>query len=126
MGFLDFLTRGLKKTRSNLVVQVDGISGKLTPETLEELEEILILSDVGVRTAGKICSNLAARVGRRSLGDGELRLENHRGILAYGREEIHVSGGVFLIKIAGRELELRAMTGIELLITGRISQITLE
>ena len=75
MGFLDFLTRGLKKTRSNLVVQVDGISGKLTPETLEELEEILILSDVGVRTAGKICSNLAARVGRRSLGDGELRRE---------------------------------------------------
>ena len=60
------------------------------------------------------------------VGDGELRVENHKGILAYGREEIHVSGGVFLIKIAGRELELRAMTGIELLITGRISQITLE
>ena len=31
MGFLDFLTTGLKKTRSNLVVQVDGISGKLAP-----------------------------------------------------------------------------------------------
>lgn len=60
------------------------------------------------------------------VGDGELRVENHKGILAYGREEIHVSGGVFLIKIAGHELELRAMTGIELLITGRISQITLE
>ena len=70
MGFLDFLTRGLKKTRSNLVVQVDGISGKLTPETLEELEEILILSDVGVRTAGKICSNLAARVGLLSPDEG--------------------------------------------------------
>ena len=75
MGFLDFLTRGLKKTRSNLVMQVDGISGKLTPETLEELEEILVLSDVGVHTAGRICSDLAARVGRRSLGDGELRRE---------------------------------------------------
>ena len=75
MGFLDFLTRGLKKTRSNLVVQVDGISGKLTPEALEELEEILILADVGVRTAGRICSDLAARVGRRSLGPGELRRE---------------------------------------------------
>ena len=75
MGFLDFLTRGLKKTRSNLVVQVDGISGKLTPETLEELEEILILADVGVRTAGRVCSDLAARVGRRSLGPGELRRE---------------------------------------------------
>lgn len=75
MGFLSFLTKGLKKTRSNLVVQVDGISGKLTPETLEELEEILILSDVGVRTAGRVCSDLAARVGRRSLGPGELRRE---------------------------------------------------
>ena len=60
------------------------------------------------------------------VGDGELRVENHKGILAYGQEEIHVSGGVFLIKIAGQELELRAMTGIELLITGKISQITLS
>ena len=59
------------------------------------------------------------------VGDGELRVENHKGILAYGREEIHISGGLFLIKIAGRELELRAMTGIELLITGKIAQITL-
>ena len=60
------------------------------------------------------------------VGDCELRVENHKGILAYGQEEIHVSGGVFLIKIAGQGLELRAMTGIELLITGKISQITLS
>ena len=59
------------------------------------------------------------------VGDGELRVENHTGILSYGREEIHVSGGIYLIKITGQELELRAMTGVELLITGKISQITL-
>lgn len=59
------------------------------------------------------------------VGDGELRVENHKGILAYGREEIHVSGGIYLIKIMGQELELRAMTGLELLITGKITQITL-
>ena len=59
------------------------------------------------------------------VGDGELRVENHKGILAYGTEEIHISGGVYLIKVAGQELELRAMTGLELLITGKISQITL-
>ncbi len=59
------------------------------------------------------------------VGDGELRLENHRGILAYGREEIHVSGGGWVIKIAGEGLELRGMTGLELLITGKITQITL-
>lgn len=59
------------------------------------------------------------------VGDGELRVENHKGILAYGTEEIHVSGGSFIIKILGQGLELRAMTGLELLITGRIEQIHL-
>lgn len=59
------------------------------------------------------------------VGSGELRVENHKGILAYGKEEIHISGGVYLIKITGQDLELRAMTGLELLITGKISQITL-
>ena len=59
------------------------------------------------------------------VGDRELRMENHRGILAYGTEEIHVSGGAFVVKIAGRGLELRAMTGLELLITGEIRQIAL-
>ena len=59
------------------------------------------------------------------VGDGELRVENHKGILAYGREEIHISGGVYIIKVVGQELELRAMTGLELLLTGKITQITL-
>ena len=59
------------------------------------------------------------------IGDGELRIENHKGILAYGTQEIHVSGGAFLVKISGTDLELRAMTGLELLITGHIEQIQL-
>ena len=57
------------------------------------------------------------------IGDGELRMENHKGILAYGSEEIHVSGGAFVVKITGEDLELRAMTGLELLVTGKIRQI---
>ena len=59
------------------------------------------------------------------VGDKELRMENHRGILAYGTEEIHISGGAFVVKVAGRGLELRAMTGLEVLITGKIEQILL-
>ena len=59
------------------------------------------------------------------VGSGELRVENHKGILAYGREEIHISGGVYIIKVVGQELELRAMTGLELLITGKVLQISL-
>lgn len=59
------------------------------------------------------------------VGDGEVRMENHRGILAYGEEEIHVSGGGFVVKIVGQELKLRAMTGVELLVTGHITAIEL-
>ena len=57
------------------------------------------------------------------IGDKELRIENHRGILSYGREEIHVSAGAFLIHIRGEGLDLRAMTGVELLITGTIRDV---
>ena len=59
------------------------------------------------------------------IGDKELRMENHKGILAYGDEEIHVSGGVFVVKISGHGLELRSMTGLELCITGKIDQVRL-
>ncbi|MFI3253232.1 MAG: YabP/YqfC family sporulation protein [Eubacteriales bacterium] len=59
-------------------------------------------------------------------GDNALRVENHRGILSYSEEEIHISGGDIIYKIQGRTLELRTMTSLELLITGQITAITLE
>ena len=69
-------------------------------------------------------ADVVAGVPRLELvGDGELRMENHRGILAYGTEEIHISGGVFGVKVCGQELELRTMNALELLITGRITHI---
>ena len=54
------------------------------------------------------------------VGDGELRMGPHRGILAYGPEEIHISGGSMVVAVRGKGLELRAMTPEELLITGEI------
>ena len=59
------------------------------------------------------------------VGDRELWVARHKGILSYGPQEILISGGAFLIRVEGEELELRAMTGVELLITGRIGRITL-
>lgn len=59
-------------------------------------------------------------------GSRELRMENHKGILAYGSEEIHISGGKWMIKVRGQGLELKAMTGSQLLITGEIAGIDLE
>ncbi len=71
-------------------------------------------------------ADVVAGVPRLELvGTGELRMENHRGILAYGDREIHISGGTFVVKVSGENLELRAMTGVELLITGRIADIQL-
>ncbi len=57
------------------------------------------------------------------VGDGELRMGPHRGILAYGPEEIHISGGSMVVAVRGKGLELRAMTPEELLITGTIAAI---
>ncbi len=58
------------------------------------------------------------------IGMSQVRMENHRGILAYGTEEIHVSGGNMIVKIMGDALELKAMNGRELLITGQITGVT--
>ena len=59
------------------------------------------------------------------LGDRQLRMENHRGILAYGSDEIHISGGKLIVKVRGTNLELRAMNAVELLITGDITGVDL-
>jgi len=60
------------------------------------------------------------------IGRGELRMENHRGILAYGEEEILVSGGGMVLRVVGSGLELKAMTAGELRITGTISALELR
>lgn len=59
------------------------------------------------------------------LGDRELRVENHKGILAYGKEEIHISGGKLVIRVLGSDLELRGMSTAELLITGWVHSVEL-
>ena len=59
-------------------------------------------------------------------GSRELRMENHKGILSYGGEEIHISGGKLVVKVRGFGLELRSMNASQLLITGVITAVELE
>lgn len=54
------------------------------------------------------------------LGDRELRMEYHKGILAYGTDEIHISGGKLVVRVKGEGLELKSMNPTELLIAGQI------
>ena len=73
MEFFDIFRKSVKKTKQSLSLELDSFSGKITFDTLEELEEILILADVGVTTAGKICSRLGERIKRRNIDSTELR-----------------------------------------------------
>ncbi len=57
------------------------------------------------------------------VGDGQVRMAGHRGILSYGREEICVDGGKLMVRVRGEGLELRSMNPEELLITGRIAAV---
>lgn len=59
------------------------------------------------------------------VGDAEFRMENHKGILSCAEDEIHISGGIYLVKVSGQELEVRTMTGLELLVTGKITGVEL-
>ena len=58
-------------------------------------------------------------------GDRQLRVECHRGILAYDPREIHIGGGKVTIRVRGVGLELKVMNRLELLITGQIFAVEL-
>lgn len=65
MGFFSKIAEGLKKTRNSLSSALDGMLSvftKIDDELFEELEEILIMSDISVSTAERICTELRAKV----------------------------------------------------------------
>ena len=64
-GFFSRLAAGLSKTRNSIVSGIDSIfSGfsSINDEFYEELEEILIMSDVGINATTKIIDNLKEKV----------------------------------------------------------------
>ena len=60
MGFFDRLKESLTKTRKSFIDKVESVftGRKIDEETLEELEEILIMSDVGTKASSEIMSVL--------------------------------------------------------------------
>lgn len=66
MGIFDKFRKGLKKTRDEgITAKMDEVIQsyeKITDELFEELEEILIMGDVGMETSEKIISDLKSRV----------------------------------------------------------------
>lgn len=59
-------------------------------------------------------------------GKSKVLIENHRGILHYGENEIELSAKGMTIRILGDELSISAMDKNDMLITGRIISLELN
>ncbi len=84
MGFFDKLKQGLSKTKSSFDEKMNNVFSnfrKVDEELLEELEEALIMSDVGVETSTRIISNLRDRIKKE-------KIEEEEGVKNALREEI--------------------------------------
>ena len=74
MGFFDKLKQGLGKTKSSFDEKINNVFSsfrKVDEDFLEELEEILIMSDIGMDTSVKIVDRLRNRIKRENLKDEE-------------------------------------------------------
>ncbi|MDX1302713.1 signal recognition particle-docking protein FtsY [Photobacterium sp.] len=72
-GFFTRLMRGLKKTKTNIGSGFSGLfrGKKIDDDLFEELEEQLLIADVGMDTTLKIIQNLTEKANRKELKDGE-------------------------------------------------------
>ncbi len=77
-GFFRRLKEGLLKTHQSMVNKIDAvIAGKkeIDENLLNELEEVLITSDIGVRTAQELLEEITEKVKRNELHDADLLKE---------------------------------------------------
>ena len=74
MGFFDKLKTGLNKTKTSFDEKINNVFSnfrKVDEEFLDELEEVLIMSDIGMDTSIKIISNLRERIKKENIKDEE-------------------------------------------------------
>ncbi len=73
-GFFSRLVKGLLKTKQNIGAGFRSffLGKKIDDELFEELEEQLLIADIGVPTTSKIVKNLTEHASRKELQDAEL------------------------------------------------------
>ena len=107
MGLFSKIRDGLKKTRTAVVGQIDSMLGsftKIDDELYEELEELLVMGDVGVRTAEKIVDELKVRVKKEGITDPShihILLEAIIIEMLSGGEELDISTQPSIILVIG-------------------------
>lgn len=107
MGIFGKIFGGLKKTRDGITGAVNSMLSvftKIDDELFEELEEILVMSDIGVHTAEEICARLRERVKKERVTDPALikdLLEEIISEMLKGGEEIDFSSKPTVILVIG-------------------------
>ena len=107
MGLFNKIKEGLKKTRKGIVDQIDALLKsftKIDEELFEELEEILVMGDVGVATAEKICDELRARVKQKGITNPfqiKVELQTVTWEMLTGGNEMHVDTQPSVILVIG-------------------------
>ena len=72
MGFFNKIAEGLKKTRDSMMGKVDALLNsftKIDEDFFDELEESLIMADVGAVTSARICEKLRKKVKEEGISD---------------------------------------------------------
>lgn len=107
MGFFNKIKEGLKKTRDAVIGQIDSMLKsftKIDDELFEELEELLVMGDVGVPTAEKICEELKKKVKKEGIKNpNEIYrlLEETVSDMLRGGEELDLSTTPSIILVIG-------------------------
>ena len=106
MSFFQKLKAGLSKTKEGMLKNLDSLFGghKIEEEFYEELEEILIMSDVGAAVSDKIVSQLRAKVketGCRDTAEAKELLKEIIVQLMQGGEELNLSTQPSVILVIG-------------------------
>ena len=107
MGFFDKLKSGLGKTKASINEKINNVFStfrKVDEDLLEELEEALIMSDVGIETSTKIIDNLRIRAKRE-------KIETEEDLKAALRDEMKK-----MIEVADEELNLEKKPAVILVV----------
>ena len=90
MGFFEKLKNSLKKTSDAISEQVNNVFSvfvKVDEELFENLEEALIMADIGVETSSFIIEELRDRVKHKHITDGNIVKEELKSVISDILEE---------------------------------------
>lgn len=108
MGFFDRLKEGLQKTKKGITERIDQVLvsfGKIDDELFDELEEILVTSDIGIDTSMRIIEDLKRKVKENKLIDPsaikKLLKEELIQILTEDEADLNISTSPSVITVIG-------------------------